>query len=325
MVESADARRKLVGTGIVLVIMTALISGVATFVNSFAVQGTNSDAFIALRNAFVAVLLVPIVLMARLLAGPAPRTPLRPVDWIRLACIGLIGGAIPFILFFRGLQFAGAGATTGSLVFRDLFLFATIFAVVFLRERMNVWMAVGAALLMAGNALLLPLTSPSWTAGVGLILAATVLWAGEYTLSKRMLRDLPSGTVALGRMGFGAIFLLAFLALSDQFGAVFEFTGPQLQWVALSGVLLLGFVMTWYTGLKHAALSVASVVLVLGFPITWALGVLAGRTAFTPSQAAGVLTIVFGVALGIAAATLREEWYAPIRIALARLRSPGRR
>lgn len=318
---TSDIRTKAVRTGIVLALITALISGVSTFVNTYAVQGTNSDAFIAVRNSLVALLLVPLVLLAR----QGARTPLRRADWLRLALIGLIGGAIPFILFFRGLQLAGAGATTGSLVFRDLFLFATLFAVVFLKERMNGWMALAGVALLAGNVLLLPMTSATWTAGVTLILIATVMWAAEYTLSKWTLRELPSATVALGRMGFGAVYLVAFLALTGQFGAIAAFSGAQLQWLALSAILLLAFVTTWYAGLKHAPLSIASAILVLGFPVTVALGVLAGRTTLTPAQAAGIVSIVFGVGLVIAVAASREAWAESIRIALTRWRSASRR
>ena len=50
--------------GILLVLLTALISGVSTFVNFYAVQGTNSDAFIAVRNVAVAAMLVPMVFLA---------------------------------------------------------------------------------------------------------------------------------------------------------------------------------------------------------------------------------------------------------------------
>ncbi len=104
--ESATIPRP-VAAGLLLVASTAILSGVSTFVNFWAVQGTNSDAFLAVRNVLVALLLVPMALLAR----PAVRVRLRSTEWERLAAIGLVGGAIPFLLFFRGLQMAGsAGA-----------------------------------------------------------------------------------------------------------------------------------------------------------------------------------------------------------------------
>jgi len=294
-----------VGPGILLILLTVLISGVSNFVNFYAVQGTNSDAFIAVRNAAVAVLLLPL----GLLAVRTARTKLTRVDWAKLATIGLIGGAVPFLLFFRGLQMAGAsGAATATFGYRTLFLMASILGVVFLRERLSPRLALAAVLLVAGNALLVSLTAPIWSDGTAYVLLATALWAGEYTLSKHTLRNVPSGTVGLARMGFGGIFLLAYVALTGQLGSIAALSGAQWEWVALSAVLLVGFVATWYAGLKTVDVSVATATLTLAFPITWALGLLVSKSTFGLGQAAGVVAIVLGVALAIGLASLRETW-----------------
>lgn len=297
--------RKAVGPGILLVLLTVLISGASNFVNFYAVQGTNSDAFIAVRNAAVAVLLVPLVF----LAGRTVREPLARKDWLKLGTIGLIGGAIPFLLFFRGLQMAGSsGAATATFGFRTLFLMAAVLGVVFLRERLSPRLALAAVLLLAGNALLLSLTAPIWTDGTAYVLAATALWAAEYTLSKHALRTLPSGTVALGRMGFGGAFLLGYVAVTGQLGAVAALSAAQWQWVGLSAILLVGFVATWYASLKSVDLSVAAAVLVLAFPITWALGFVVSKSTFGLAQAAGVVAIALGAVLAIGLASLRDTW-----------------
>lgn len=310
--------RKAVGPGLLLVLLTVLISGASNFVNFYAVQGTNSDAFIAVRNAAVALMLVPLVL----LVGRTARDKLTRTDWAKLGTIGLVGGAIPFLLFFRGLQMAGAsGAATATFGYRTLFLMAAVLGVVVLRERLSPRMALAAVLLLAGNVLLLSLTAPVWTDGTAYVLAATALWAGEYTLSKHTLRNVPSGTVALARMGFGGAFLLGYVAVTGQLGSVAALSVSQWQWVALSAVLLLGFVATWYAGLKTVDLSVATAVLLLAFPITWALGFLAAKSTFGLPEAAGVVAIVLGVVVAMGLGSLRETWstvIAWIRSALAR-------
>jgi len=313
---------RFVAPGILLVLLTALISGVSTFVNAYAVADANSDAFVAVRNVAVAAMLVPLAL----LAGRTVRARLKRADWARLAAIGLIGGAIPFLLFFRGIQMATAagGAATASFGYRTLFLMATVLGVVLLKERFSRRVALAAGLLLAGNALLLSVTAPVWTDGTVYVLAATALWAGEYALSKRTLRDLPSGTVALGRMGFGGAFLMAYVALTGQLGAVAGFGAAQWEWIALSAILLVGFVTTWYAGLKHVDLSVATSALVLAFPITWVLGVVAGK-ALTPAAAAGAVVVVSGVVLAIGAASLRDTWTYLIDAVAARLRRATRR
>jgi drug/metabolite transporter (DMT)-like permease len=297
--------RRAVGPGILLILLTVLISGVSNFVNFYAVQGTNSDAFIAVRNGAVAVLLLPL----GLLAVRTVRTKLSRGDWAKLATIGLIGGAIPFLLFFRGLQMAGSsGAATATFGYRTLFLMASVLGVVFLRERLSPRLALAAVLLVAGNALLLSLTAPIWTDGTAYVLLATALWAGEYTLSKHTLRHVPSGTVGMARMGFGGAFLLAYVAVTGQLGSITALSGAQWEWVALSAVLLVGFVATWYAGLKTVDVGVATATLTLAFPITWALGLLASKSTFGLAQAAGVVAIVVGVVLAIGLAALRETW-----------------
>jgi drug/metabolite transporter (DMT)-like permease len=294
------------GPGILLVLITALVSGVSTFINAYAVQGTSSDAFVTVRNVAVAFLLVPIALIA----GRTFTQPLRRVDWARLAVIGLIGGAIPFLLFFHGLQIATAahGAATATFGYRTLFLMATVFGVVFLGERLHGRLLGAAALLLVGNVLLISFTTPIWTDGTAYVLAATLLWAGEYTLSRRTLRYLPSTTVALGRMGFGAVFLVGYLAFAGELGRVGTFSGMQWGWVVISAVLLCAFVGTFYAGLKRVELGVATSALVLGFPITWALTLIAKGGAPTIQAAAGATAIVAGVALAIGWSSFRATW-----------------
>ena len=281
--------------GLLLVLATAVISGFSTFFNSYAVQGTNSDAFVTVRNLAVAVLIAPVALYA------ARRSSVRldRSQVATLALVGLIGGAIPFLLFFQGLELATAagGAATASFVYRTLFLMAAVFGVVLLRERFPVKVVVGATLLVGGNLLLLSLISPLWTPGTTYVLAATVLWAAEYTVSKHLLRRLPSTTVGFGRMGFGALFLLGYLALTSQYGSVAALTGAQWGWVFISAALLAAFVLTWYAGLQRTDLVVATAVLVLGFPVTWMLGVLARGTPFTAAEAVGAGVVVAGVVL----------------------------
>ncbi len=286
---------RVASVGLLLVLATAMISGFSTFFNSYAVQGTNSDAFVTVRNLAVAVMIAPVALFVT--RRSSVRLERAEVGW--LALVGLIGGAIPFLLFFHGLQLATAagGAATASFVYRTLFLMAAVFGVVFLRERFPAKVVVGAALLVGGNLLLLALISPLWTPGTTYVLAATVLWAAEYTVSKRLLRRLPSTTVGFGRMGFGALFLLGFLGLTDQYGSVAALTGAQWAWVAISAALLAAFVLTWYAGLQRTDLVVATSVLVLGFPVTWVLGIVAKGTPFTAPEAFGAVAIAAGVVI----------------------------
>ncbi len=294
------------GMGLLLVLATALISGVSTYVNLFAVPGTSSDAFVTVRNLLVAVAIAP---MALFVSGGI-RSGLTSKQWGQLALIGLVGGSIPFLLFFHGLALAAAakGGPTASFFYRTLFLMATTLGVVVLGERARPRVALAALLLLVGNAFLLSLTSAVWVDGTGFVLVATVLWAVEYTLSKHALRSLSSGTVAFGRMGFGALFLVAYLGISGQLAEVSGFSGGQWVWILISAAFLTAFVATWYTGLKHVELGTAASVLVLGFPVTYLLSVAFDGARMTTDQALGVVAIAVGLPLAVGYTLLRDAW-----------------
>ncbi|MCI4361776.1 MAG: DMT family transporter [Thermoplasmata archaeon] len=294
----------LLGAGLLLAFTTAVVSGVSTFVNLYAVAGTSSDAFVTARNGVVALALVPLFLAS---AFGASRPALRRVDWLRLVAIGVLGGAIPFLLFFHGLQLATAagGGLTASFLYRMLFLPALVLGVVVLGERVRWTTALAAVLLLGGNVLLLALTTPIWTNGSAFVLAATGLWAVEYTVSKRALRDLPSPTVALGRMGIGAVVLVGYLVATSQVAAVGAFTAGQWSWVAISALLLTAFVGTWYGALKRVDLGVATAILVLGFPVTWLLSVAVRGSPSTALEAAGAVAIAAGIAVVVGTTGLR--------------------
>lgn len=289
--------------GIALLLLTAVVSGLSNFVNFRAVQGTNADAWITVRNLAVAGMLLPFA--AFLGRGASPR--LRPVDVSRLLVIGLVGGAVPFLLYFEGFQMAArsGSAASASLGYRSLFLIATVLAVVFLRERIPRRFALAASLLLVGCVLLVGLTSPLWTDGTGYVLLATAMWAGEYTLSKRVLADLPARTVALGRMGFGAVFLLSYLVLTGQVSSISAFGAADWMNAALSALLLFAFVSTWYAGLKTVDLSVASSLLVLALPITWILNVVSQGVVPAFVQVAGALVVVLGTGVLLGRARFR--------------------
>ena len=295
-----------VGPGVLLVLATAVISGISTFLNGYAVAGTNSAAFVTVRNVAVAGLLLPIGVFALWRARALPSAK----DLGTLAVIGLIGGAIPFLLFFQGLQLAAHahGTLTASFVYRTLFIFASVFGVVALRERFHTRAALAAAAILGGNFLLLAIVSPIWTAGTTYVLAATVLWAAEYTVSKRALRHLGGTTVGLGRMGFGAVFLSAYLAWAGGWGTVAAFSAGQWTWVGISAALLAGFVLTWYVGLARVDLGVATTVLVLGFPISWALSLVATHAIPTPLALLGAAVVTAGVVATLGARYLRSTW-----------------
>lgn len=277
--------------GLGLVFGTALISGVSIFLNKFAVKGVDSSVFAFSKNIVVAVALVALIL------GTAKRRELAALSrrqWGQLALIGLVGGSIPFLLYFRGLQLSNA-ASAGFL-HKTMFLYVAVLAGLFLKEKLPKWFAVSALLLLAGNFILANLADFSFGAGEALILGATVLWAAENTLSKHVLKDMSGTVVAFGRMAFGAVFIFLYLLAVGKAPLLAAMSGAQWTWILFTAALLMGFVLTWYVGLKSVPVSVAACILLLGSPVTTLLQFADG----TPTgilQVVGMAAIAAGLVL----------------------------
>lgn len=275
--------------GILLVFLTAIISGFSIFVNQFGVSVINPYIFTGLKNIAVAVLICCLLLAMkdwRILKK------LNKKYWGLLLAIGLVGGSIPFLLFFKGLSLT-IGAQ-GSFIHKTMFIYVAILAGLFLKEKIDKKFLFGGLLLLLGNAYLLKFIPHSLGKGDLLVLIATLFWALENIISKYTLKELPSRIVAWGRMFFGSIFILIFLAITGQISLVNTLNIHQISWVIVTSIILFGYVMTWYSGLKYIPVSVATSILLLGSPITTLLTFIY-KGAVSPKEIFGSGLILIGV------------------------------
>src|SRR3990172_755192 len=109
--------------GMLLVFATAIISGFAIFINSYGVKSFDPYLYTFLKNLVVALFLVGLLLG---LKEFKQLKKLKKKDWLLLAIIGLIGGSIPFLLFFKGLSLTTAAS--GSFVHKTMFIYVAILA-----------------------------------------------------------------------------------------------------------------------------------------------------------------------------------------------------
>jgi drug/metabolite transporter (DMT)-like permease len=156
--------------------------------------------------------------------------------------------------------------------------------VVFLGERLGVFHLLAIVLLVLGQIGLVG--GFGGIAGFGrpeaLILAATLLWAVEVVVAKRLLGAVSSWTVAVTRMGLGSLALIGWVALRGDLGMLTSMTPMQLGWVLVTGVLLAGYVGTWFAALQRAQAVDVTAVLVLAAPLTAALNAAAHGLPLTP-------------------------------------------
>ncbi|USN45381.1 MAG: DMT family transporter [Candidatus Woesearchaeota archaeon] len=280
--------------GIILAFITAIVSGFSIFINQFGVKSIDSSIFTFSKNALVAIFLISGI---AIFSNSNNIKSLKGKHWIQLSMIGLVGGSIPFLLFFKGLQLStGANA---AFIHKMMFIFVAVGAVLFLKEKLNRTMLVGAFLLLIGNGLLLKFGWTSLGYGELMVFSATILWSAEQLISKHTLKELTGNIVAAGRMFFGSLFILSYLLFAGKISTISSLTSPQLGWILITSILLLAYQITWYNGLKFVNVSVAVPILLLGSVITTILQLAFSDTVITSGQTLGLFMILTGVALNI--------------------------
>lgn len=277
--------------GIIFVLATAIISGISIYVNSLGVKFGNPYIFVGLKNLLVGLAFLSLILA---LKEWKQLRKLTRKDWWRLVLIGLIGGSIPFLLFFKGMSMTMAAQ--GSFIHKTLFIYVGFLAIIFLKEKLNKSLLIGLAALLFGNVLFLGIKPQGLGWGDGLILLATLFWAVEIIIAKKTLKKLSPRLVVWGRMFFGSIFIMLFLISTGQIGSILAYNSEQWKWVAITSVFLLGYVFTFYHGLKHVRASVATAFLALGAPITGLITLIADQgVVWQPQKIWGLTLIIIGL------------------------------
>jgi len=220
---------------------------------------------------------------------------LKKIQWIILLGVGLIGGSIPFLLYFKGLSMTTP--IQAAFIHKTMFIYVAILAIVFLKEKINRGFLIGGLMLLIGNILLLKVIPHQFGWGDFLILLATLFWAGENILSKHLLKELPSRIVIWGKMFFGSIFIFIFWLITGQAHLVLSLNLEQLGWVIITSVFLFGYLVTWYTGLKYVKVSVAATILLLASPITILLSLIILNEGILLIQSIGIVLIVLSMFL----------------------------
>jgi drug/metabolite transporter (DMT)-like permease len=218
-----------------------------------------------------------------------------------LLAIAVIGGSIPFILFFTGLaQASGPGA---AFIHKTLFVWVSLLAVPLLGERLGLVQLGALGVLVVGTLLVGPTGGVGFGSAEFLILAATILWAVEVVVARYLLSraGVSVRLASTARMALGAVLILGFLGLTGRIGGIAELTGSQWLLIALTGGLLLGYVTTWYAALQRAPAALVSSILVGGAVVTAGLAVVRTGAVPSPSVEAGLVMLAIGVVMAVAA------------------------
>lgn len=227
--------------GVGLAFTTALISGVSVYLNGQYVKLFDDPTLLAaVRNGMVGLLLAGAVIATGGIGE------LRVMDSRRRAAllvIGIIGGGLPFALFFNGLALAGSPAA--ALIHKTMFVWVAMLAMVALGERLGFAQVAALGLLLVGTVMLAPTGSLGVGPGEAMILVATLLWSVEVVLVRRLLLGgVSSNLAAASRMVVGSLALFAVVAASGGLGGIAAFGAQQWAAIAVTGALLTGYVTT---------------------------------------------------------------------------------
>jgi drug/metabolite transporter (DMT)-like permease len=297
-------------TGIALAFATAVVSGVAVYVNSRGVSHfDDATVYTTAKNAVAGLLLLALAVPLLGTRGPSDRfrRPVTRSRWLGVVAVACVGGSVPFVLFFEGLS--RADATQAAFIHKTLVLWVALLAVPLLHERIGPLHVAAIALVLAGQASLAG-EPGTIVFGVGetMILAATLLWAVEVVLVKHLLAALEPRLLAAARMGLGTLVLLAWLGISDRAGALLALDRGQWSWALLTGLLLSAYVGTWYAALARAPAVDVTAVLVFGAVVT---ALLAGAADGAALEPVGLVLVTAGAAL-VALAARRRATAEPV-------------
>ena len=88
-----------------------------------------------------------------------------------------------------------------------------------------------------------------------MILAATLLWAVETVIARKLLTGMSALTVASAGWAAAPSSLSAYALATTSWGTLAAIGWHQWSWAAATGLILAAYVATWYAALARAALS----------------------------------------------------------------------
>jgi len=277
-------------TGLLLVLATAIISGFSVYLNKFGVKEINPYVFTFVKNSIAA---LPFLF----LAIPAYRQlkKLEIKEKVLFYLIAVVGGSIPFLLFFKGLSMATAA--NASFIHKTMFIYIALFSIYFLKEKLNVIAYAGIGILMVGSVMFFKIQPSKLGVGELYILLATLLWTAEILISKKLLSKVSANLVSVSRMFLGSILIFVYLLISGQAGQLIQLNSHQWTWLLIGGAFLFGYVLTFYHSLKRLTAAEASSVLTLAVPITTILIMTNQHVTMTNRDITAIALLAVGVVI----------------------------
>jgi drug/metabolite transporter (DMT)-like permease len=287
-------------TGLKWAIIATVISGFSVFLNALVVKGIDPLVHTTVKNSVAGICIILTLLFTARRSLPT----LNKKTLFQLLAISLIGGSLPFYLYFVGLK--EIGATQGALIQKTMVLWVALLAWPILKEKISGKLLLGIGLLY-GSSLVYGVNSlTSINRGHILVLGATLLWAVENIIAKKVLAKVSPNLVVSSRMVIGSFILIGMLFTTHKASLVGQLSSTQ--WLMLSGlgVVLFTYVSSWYRALKFLPATVVSSILVGATIITSLLEASLTNHAYTFASLGQAILILIGV--GLVVTSISRLW-----------------
>ena len=172
-----------------------------------------------------------------------------------------------------------------------------LMAIPFLKEKVSKWQILGVLMLFAGNVFVGGFKGFKFSQGELMLLVATVLWAVENILAKKVLATVSPNIVTAFRMGLGSIVLMSatIITVPQVLQKSLALSNEQFLYMGLTVLFLLAYTTTWYRALKHAPAVVVTSVLVSSTLVTNVLSAVFVTHSWNVTLTVQALLIVAGL------------------------------
>lgn len=256
--------------GTIFAILAAVISGVSIPLNKSFVVNIDPLVFTSIRLLLIGTIFLIISYFRHEKIN-------KKINIKYLALIAIIGGAFAFLLFFDGLRLTTSGRA--AFLQKTMPIYVVVLAFLFLKERITKKYLYSILLMLIGTAIIYYseiVPAQLWlnpSLGDLLVIGATILWALENVLSRKvMIKGESNFIVSFVRMFFGGIILFSIVLLLGKYDLLMSLNSQQVINISVSTIILFVYVLFWYWSLKFINVTKASSLLLLSPVISLLIG-----------------------------------------------------
>jgi len=139
-----------------------------------------------------------------------------------------------------------------------------------LKEKISALQILAIGILFGANVMVGGFKGFGFSTGELMIMAATILWAIETVIAKKVLTAVDPDIVTGARMGIGSLILFSFSLATNPntISSLVSLSLTQYFWLILTALALFAYVSIWYRTLKLASAITVTAILVASTLVT---------------------------------------------------------